>query len=132
MLAAMFAGCSGKPDPSSELEKAAKALEQAEATQPAPAPAQPAPRAATPAVVPQTPRQHMDQAATSYRNGDYENAVARLQLLRQRATLTPQQNMAVQDAMAAVMMDLYTRAADGDARAQQAVRQYEASKNMRR
>jgi hypothetical protein len=73
----------------------------------------------------------MSQAMTLYKNGEYENAVTRLQTLRDRATLSPQQNMALQDAMAAVMTDIYSRAANGDARAQQAVKQYEQSKNMR-
>jgi hypothetical protein len=45
--------------------------------------------------------------------------------------MSAQQNMAVQSAMAAVMTDIYTRAANGDARAQQAVKQYEASKTAR-
>ena len=74
----------------------------------------------------------MSQAMTLYKNGEYENAMTRLQTLRERATLSAQQNMALQDAMAAVMTDIYTRASKGDARAQLAVKQYEASKNMPR
>ncbi len=73
----------------------------------------------------------MNQAMTLYKSGDYPNAMAHLQTLRQRSALSPQQNMAVQDAMAAVMTDIYTRASKGDARAQQAVKEYEQSKNVR-
>jgi len=73
----------------------------------------------------------MDQAMSLYKSGDYENAMTRLQTIRERATMSPQQTMAVQDAMAAVMTDVYSRAAKGDARAQQAVKQYEQSKTQR-
>jgi len=133
ILAIGLVGCGGKPDANTELEKAAKALEQADAGQPAPTPAQPAqPVVSAPVAAPQTPVQQMNQAMTYYKNGEYETAMANLQTLRDRATMTPQQNMAVQSAMAAVMTDIYTRAANGDARAQQAVKQYEQSKTMRR
>jgi hypothetical protein len=133
ILAMGFAGCSGKPDANAELEKAAKVLEQADSGQPTPAPTQPAqPVAVAPASAQQSPSQQMSQAMTLYKNGEYENAVTRLQTLRDRATLSPQQNMALQDAMAAVMTDIYSRAANGDARAQLAVKQYEASKTSQR
>jgi hypothetical protein len=132
ILAVGLVGCGSEPDANTELEKAAKALEQADAAQAAPAPAQPAqPVVAAPAAAPQTPVQQMNQAMTYYKSGEYETAMANLQTLRDRATMTPQQNMAVQSAMAAVMTDIYTRAANGDARAQQAVKQYEASKTAR-
>jgi hypothetical protein len=123
----LITGCNGEPDVNTELEKAAKALEQAEANQPAPAPAQPV--ATATAAPQQTPSQQMNQAMTVYKNGEYENAMTRLETLRERTTLTPQQNMALQDAMAAVMANIYTRASRGDPRAQQAVKQYGASKN---
>ena len=128
ILAVGFAGCSGKTDANSELEKAAKALGAADQT---PAPAQQTQPAAAPATVQQSPRQQMDQAMSLYKSGDYENAMTRLQTIRERATMSPQQTMAVQDAMAAVMTDVYSRAAKGDARAQQAVKQYEQSKTQR-
>jgi len=131
ILAIGFAGCSSKPDPNSELEKAAKTLQQADAGQLTPTPAQPAQPAPTTAASQQSPGQQMNQAMSLYKSGDYENAVVRLQTLRERTTLSPQQNMAVQDAMAAVMTDIYTRASKGDARAQQAVKQYEQSKTVR-
>jgi len=129
ILAVGFAGCSGKTDANSELEKAAKVFGQADQT--TPAPAQPTQPVTAPAAGPQSPRQQMDQAMTLYKSGEYENAMTRLQTLRERATLSPQQNMALQDAMAAVMTDIYTRASKGDARAQQAVKQYELSKTTR-
>jgi hypothetical protein len=129
MLAISLIGCGGEPDANIELEKAAKALEQADAGQSTPAPA-PQAQPMTPAAR-QSPGQEMNQAVTLYKSGDYEKAVMRLHTLRDRATLTPQQNMALQDAMAAVMTDMYRRAADGDARAQQAVKQYEQSKTAR-
>lgn len=128
-LSVLLAGCSGEPDANAELQKAAKALEQADAGQPSPAPVQPI--ATATATTQQTPSQQMSQAMTLYKNGEYENAMTRLQTLRERATLSPQQNMALQDAMAAVMTDIYTRASKGDARAQLAVKQYEQSKNTR-
>jgi hypothetical protein len=130
LLVIGFAGCGGKPDANTELEKAAKALEQAETT-PTPTPAQPAQPVMTAPVVQHTPAQQMNQAMTYYKNGEYETAMANLQTLRDRTTMSAQQNMAVQSAMAAVMTDIYTRAANGDARAQQAVKQYEASKTAR-
>ena len=132
VFAVSFAGCSGGPDANTELEKAAKALEQADSGQPAPAPAQSAqPVAAVSTSAPQSPSQQMNQAMALYKKGEYENAMTRLQTLRERTTLSPQQNMALQDAMAAVMTDIYSRAANGDARAQLAVKQYEASKTTR-
>lgn len=39
--------------------------------------------------------------------------------------MTPQQRMALNDAMAAVMANIYALAANGDARAVQAVKQHE-------
>jgi hypothetical protein len=131
ILAVALSGCTSKPDVNSELEKAAKALEQADAAQPASAPVQPAQPVGATAAAQQSPSQQMNQAMTYYKNGEYETAMANLQLLRNRTTMTPQQNMAVQSAMAAVMTDIYTRAANGDARAQQAVKQYEQSKTAR-
>ena len=67
----------------------------------------------------------MSQAIASYKSGDFEKAVTRLQLLRSTPTLTPEQRMAVQDGVAAVMAELYSLAAKGDGRAIAAVKQYE-------
>jgi hypothetical protein len=52
-----------------------------------------------------------------------------LQQLRAAPTMTSQQRIAINDAMAAVMTEIYGRAAKGDARALQAVRQYEQMQN---
>lgn len=138
-------GCGQKTDPESELKKAVNAMEQAAPTA-NPAPAEPAPtpiaqpiqpiRPTQPTTVvappPVPPAQQMQQAMASYKAGNYEDAVTRLQRLRTKAAMTPQQRMALQDAMAAVMTEVYTLAAKGDARAIQAVKQYEQMRNARR
>jgi hypothetical protein len=54
-----------------------------------------------------------------------EDAVTRLHRLRSARTLTAEQRMALQDAIAAVMREIYASAEKGDARAIAAVRQYE-------
>jgi hypothetical protein len=55
-----------------------------------------------------------------------------LQKLRATPVMTPQQRIALNDAMAAVMGEIYVLAAKGDARAQQAVKQYEKMQTQRR
>ncbi|MCI0541123.1 MAG: hypothetical protein L0Z50_38465, partial [Verrucomicrobiales bacterium] len=57
--------------------------------------------------------------------GKMEDAVTRLQLLRATPVLSPQQRMALQDSVAAVMTEVYALAEKGDARAIAAVAQYE-------
>ena len=124
------AGCSRKTDASSELSKAANALEQAPPPDPAPTqpevaqPAQPQPTATPPA-------QEMKQALAAYKGGNLEDAVTRLQKLRATPAMTPQQRIALNDAMAAVMTEIYDLAAKGDARAIQAVAQYERMQTRR-
>jgi len=136
VLAVLLAGCGHKTDAKTELEKAASALAQGDNTQPAPPPAppaepQPAPAVETPApaepalVAAPTASQQMQQALASYKTGQLEDAVTRLQKLRTMPTLTAQQRMAVQDGVAAVMNEVYEMAAKGDARAIAAVKQYE-------
>ena len=128
MLAVVLTGCGQKSDPASELQKAARTME---------VPATPVPAAAAPArMAPATqptppPAQQMSQAMASYKSGQLEDAVTQLQKLRAQSAITPEQRMALQDAMAAVMTDIYARAAKGDARAQQAVKQYEQMQNAR-
>jgi hypothetical protein len=61
----------------------------------------------------------------SYWVGNLEDAVTRLQKLRATPVMSPQQRMALNDAIAAVMGDTYARAERGDSRAIQAVKQYE-------
>lgn len=123
-------GCSRKGDASTELEKAASVMEQpAPAQPPAPAPAavqteqpaqpEPAPTAAPP------PAQEMRQAVAAYKSGDLQDAVTRLQKLRATPVMSPQQRIALNDAMAAVMSEIYSLAEKGNARAIQAVKKYE-------
>lgn len=126
--------CNSKSNTNSELQKAAAAL-----AEPAPAPATPAP-AATPTPAPAAqpapaaapaPSTEMNQAVAAYKAGNLEDAVTRLQRLRATPVLSPQQRIAVNDAVAAVMGEVYTMAARGDARAIQAVKQYEKMQNQR-
>ena len=122
-----FVGCGKKqPDANAELDKAAKAMGASANNTPAPAP-QPAPQqAVAPAPTPApTPAVQMQQAMTAYKSDQLTDAVAQLQVLRSRTAMTPEQRVALQDAMAAVMADIYARAAKGDARAQQAIKEYQ-------
>src|SRR5262249_11708070 len=125
-----------------ELEKAVTTLAQEEkASAPAPAP-EPAPVPAAaipespgapePTAAPATPpAQQMRQALIAYKAGDMEDAVTRLQKLRMTVSLTPQQRMAIQDSIAAVMTEIYGLAERGDGRAIAAVRQYEEMQTSR-
>ncbi len=74
----------------------------------------------------------MKQAVEAYKGGQLEDAVTRLQKLRATTTMTAQQRMALNDAMAAVMTDIYALAAKGEPRAVQAVKQYELLQNKPR
>ena len=139
VLAAVFVGCGQKTDAKTELEKAASTLATADAapappttlSQSPPPTLQPA-FSAEPAAAPaSTAAQQMQQALTAYKAGELEDAVTRLQKLRAMPTLTPQQRMAVQDGVAAVMTEIYGLAAKGDSRAIQAVKQYEQMQTMR-
>jgi hypothetical protein len=133
-------GCHKQKSADAELANAVKVLERAEpgpqfapgapaasVANPAAAPAQASPEAVTSQPV----AQQMSQALTAYKAGDYSDAIARLQWLRTKATRTPEQTMAIQDAMAAVMTELYARAEKGDARAQQALKQHQEMRNKR-
>jgi len=126
LLSAIAVGLSAchKQDPTAELEKAAAAMAQTEA---APAPAPGAARA--PAGPP--PAQQVQQALADYKAGKMEDAVTRLQLLRAQPVLSPQQRMALQDSVAAVMTEIYTLAEKGDPRAIAAVKQYEKMQTAR-
>ena len=109
---AALAGCSHKTDAKIELEKAAGVLAATDAPSPASTP-EPAPseaQAATAALAsspdvatapPATPARQMQQALASYKAGELEDAVTRLQKLRTTTVLTAQQRMAVQDSVAA-------------------------------
>jgi hypothetical protein len=137
--AVAVAGCSKQPDADSALEAAVQAMEQPEAGQPVAAPVpQPtspshaaAPTQPTPAIATTAVAQQMNQAVTAYQGGHYVDAVTRLQQLRAMTGKTPEQTMALQEAIAAVMGELYTRASKGDARAKAAVKEYERIQNAR-
>ncbi len=134
----LLTACSRKTDAKAELEKAARVLaEGPSSSAPAPAPA-PSSAAEQPAAAPDvavtpaaTPAQQMQQAIVAYRSGNLEDAVTRLQKLRMTVALTAQQRMAVQDGVAAVMTEVYGMAAAGDARAIEAVKQYEQMQTTR-
>jgi hypothetical protein len=132
-------GCSRKASVDRDLDRAVAALQQPglpeapPATAPAPAtpvqsPAQPAPAAPD---VGETPKAQMAQALAAYKSGNLEDAVARFQRLRTITSLTPQQRMAVQDAVAAVMNDVYALADKGNPRAVQALKEYNEARHAR-
>lgn len=116
------AGCSSKQDPSAELEKTAAVLEKTP-----PAPAEAAPDGAIAA----SPSQQLKGAMEDYKAGKMEDAVTRLQILRSATALSPEQRMALQDSIAAVMAEIYGLAEKGDKRAQAAVAQYERMQTTR-
>jgi hypothetical protein len=122
--ALMLSACH-KQNPVSELEKAASAMAKTEPAAPAtsasPAPENTAPR----------PAQQVQAALDDYKAGKMEDAVTRLQLLRATPTLTPEQRMALQDSVAAVMTEIYTLAEKGDPRAIAAVATYEKMQTSR-
>ena len=129
-LAVAAFGCRQKEDARSELDKAASAMAQGQPAPAAPAAAaQPAPAqdASSVPAAPPAPdaAQQMKEALTAYKTGNYEDAVTRLQALRATPVMAPQQRIALNQAMGAVMTELYSLAAKGDARAAQAVKQYE-------
>ena len=127
-LLAACAGCSSKQDPSAELEKAAAALDKGTAAAAAPA-AAPSAAAAAPSPTDNpggvSPSQQLKGAMEDYKAGKMEDAVTRLQLLRSATALSPEQRMALQDSIAAVMAEVYALAEKGDKRAIAAVAQYE-------
>ncbi len=133
-LAVALSACSKQTDASAELEKAASTMATAEPS-PDPVggqqPAQPLQAAPTREAAP-APAQQLNQAMVAYKAGQLEDAVTRLQKLRALPTMTPQQRIAMNDAMAAVMGEIYGLAAKGDVRAIQAVKQYEQMQTQRR
>ncbi len=114
-----------KQDPVVELEKAAVAMEKME-TAPAAPDAGPRPDPASP-----PPAKQVQQAIADYKAGNMEDAVTRLQLLRSMPVMSPQQRMALQDSVAAVMTEIYVLAEKGDPRAIAAVAQYQRMQNTR-
>ena len=73
----------------------------------------------------------VSQALDSYKAGNYEAALGNMNAVIWNANKTPAQTIAVQDAMAALMTDLYARAAKGDVAAQQAIKNYQEMQNKR-
>lgn len=141
-LTLMFGGCGQKTDANSELERAARLMQEADS---APEPGQTPTPVTTPVYVPSgtptqpaqsqpapPPAEQMSEAMTAYKSGNLEDAVTRLQRLRATPAMNPEQRMALNDAMAAVMTEIYSLAAKGDARAVQAVKQYEAMQSQQR
>lgn len=127
LYAMLLPGCSRKTEVDGELQRAAAALQQpAPAQIPETVPGQPAPAPAP------APAQELNQAVTDYKSGNFEGTVSRLQNLRATPQMTPEQRIAVNDAIAAVMTDLSARAAKGDARAAEALKQYEQMQTRRR
>ncbi|MBM3824251.1 MAG: hypothetical protein FJ404_15410 [Verrucomicrobia bacterium] len=110
-----------KQDPVAQLEKTADLI----AT-----PAVPE-KGAEAAPVTASPSAQVKSAIADYKAGNMEDAVTRLQLLRSTATLSPQQRMAMQDSIAAIMAEIYALAAKGDQRAIAAVAQYERMQTRR-
>ena len=127
-IAVALSACHKKQDPVSELEKAAAAMAKAESA-PATPPAPDAGPRPAPATLP--PAKQVQQALADFKAGNMEDAVVRLQLLRATAVLSPQQRMALQDSVAAVMTEIYTLAEKGDPRAKAAVARYEKMQTTR-
>ena len=130
VLAVMLSACH-KQDPVSELEKTAAAMAKAEA---APAPANPVDTSARPAPAAPAgppPARMIQEAVADYKAGKMEDAVTRLQILRNMPSLSPQQRMALQDSVAAVMTEVYSLAEKGDPRAIAAVARYEKMQTSR-
>lgn len=129
--AVILTGCGHKTDVSTQLQKAESELAKSEPAPAAPAQNAPAPQPNTPAAssadtpVAAAPSQQMKQAMVAYKAGNLEDAVTRLQKLRATPTMNAQQRIALNDAMASVMTEIYTMAAKGDGRAIAAVKQYE-------
>ena len=115
-------GCRQKATTDIELEKAVSAL----------ATAVPAPATSPEAMPVAAPSQQLKEAVAAYKGGKLEDSVTRLQALRASPALTAEQRLVLNDAMAAVMSDIYARAAKGEARAIQAVKQYEHLQTQRR
>ena len=124
VLVGFSSACHKQEDAATELAEAADAIARMEL-----APANPG--AEPPETASTAPAQQVQQALQEYKAGHIEEAVTRLQLLRSGPVLSPQQRMALQDSIAAVMTELYTRAEQGDPRARAAVARYEQMQTRR-
>jgi len=136
LLVAVSTSCGSKRDATSELQKAATVMAQPEPAQEAP-PAADAPQqtpsspAAQTTIPVQAQGQEMNQAIAAYKADDLQDAVRRLQNLRHSPVMAAEKRMALNDAMAAVMTEIYARAAKGDASAIQAVKLAEQMQTQR-
>ena len=74
----------------------------------------------------------MKQAVAAYKGGNLEDAVRRLQTLRGMPVMSPEQRIAVNDAMGAVMREIHAMADKGDARAIQAIELYKKMQTQSR
>lgn len=128
-LMVAFGGCGKKADAQSELDRAASLLEKPAEAPAAGAQAKQATQGATAAI---SPSEQMKQAAAAYKSGNLGDAVKGLQTLRSAPAMSAEQRIAVNDATAAVMAEIYARAAKGDAGAMQAVKQYEQMQTQSR
>jgi hypothetical protein len=132
-VATGLGGCSRKTDAKTELDKAAAILEKSDSTVAAPAqsapsstpaPTTPVSSQPQPAATP-APAQQMKAAIAAYKSGNLDDAVTRLQKLRATPVMAPEQRIAVNDAIAAVMNEISAMAAKGDARAIAAAKLFE-------
>jgi hypothetical protein len=120
-----IAGCGRKSvDAKTQIDQAAQEMVKAEAAQPSPA-------TATATASPLKPAQQMNDALAAYKNGNLEDAVTRFQAMRARTAMSGAELMALNNAMAAVMADIYARAAKGDVQAQKAVQDYQRLQQRR-
>ena len=125
---ALLGGCS-KKNADTQLQRAVAAMAQPEPAQtpttPEPMPQTPSQPAPQTSASPRTQAQEMKQAMAAYKAGDLDDAVIRLQKLRASPVMSPEKRVAVNDAIAAVMGEIYALAQKGDARAIQALKTYE-------
>jgi len=130
---ALLVGCGSKTDANSELQRAAAVMAQPEPAQAAPV-AEPVQQTlSAPTAAPaKAQAQEMSQAMAAYKSGDLEDAVTRFQKLRATPVMSAEKRMALNDAMAAVMSEIYALAQKGDTRAIQAVKKYEEMQTQRR
>lgn len=119
----VLVGCTKKTDAGAELEKTIKELEQTKPALQAPAQLQSSAQANQPAAG------QLSLALIALKERKYTEVITQMELARSNPGKTPQQTIAIQDAMAAVMQDLYTRAANGDAAAKQAIEKHNVDRN---
>ena len=128
--AVLLGGCSKKTDVNAELEKAVKVLDGYNPAQ-SPTPQAPTVQPQNASIAQMAPAQQVNEALTSLKEGKYTETITYMESARSNPRKSPEQMMAIQNAMAAVMNDLYARAANGDAAARQAINKYNEERNRR-